>query len=620
MKTILAGLSSEIFATLKKCIGQIFVIHLIYIAIGTAIFSPLLGLLTRLILFLSGKTMLSDLDIAYFALSPLGMLSFILFISILITIVVFEQSSMMAIVTSAFKNRELTLLAALQFTLSRARDIFIYSFHLVLRILAIVLPFLAVGGLIAWLTITDYDINYYLAEKPPIFLATVCIVGLLLLIMAVILIKKLINWLLSLPLVVLTQSPPKEVFNESSSIIEGRRKSLFTLFAVCAAIVLAFEVALIWALHLFGSQIITLGQNSLTLMIVLLGIVVALYSLGNLLITTVFAGTFSSILVIFSDRCGINFDQVRFTGERKEGATKLSIKGFAGIIVAAALVALLTGAFLINSVPSDNDVLIIAHRGAAGKAPENTLAAINQAIEDKTDWVEIDVQESADGEVLVIHDSDLMKLAGDSIKVWEGSLEELRQLDVGSWFDPKFSSERIPTLTETLEAVRGKAKLLIELKYYGHDEMLEQRVVDIVEDAGMVEEIALMSLKPGGIQKAHDLRPEWSTGLLATKTIGNITSIDMNFLAVNMTTANPGFIKRIHSSGKKVYVWTVNDKISMARMISLGVDGLITDEPELARTVLNEFNELNRTERLLLHTMVMFDQPINTKKYRDNSP
>lgn len=620
MKAILTSISNEIFSTLKKCIGQIFLIHLIYVATGTAIFSPLLGLLTRLMLFLSGKTMLSDLDIAYFAITPIGIISAILFSSILITIVVFEQSSMMAIVTSTIKNRELTLLATVQFTVSRAKHIFTYSIHLVMRVLVIVLPFLASGGLVAWLTITDYDINYYLAEKPPVFLTAAGIIGILLLIMTIALIKKLVDWVLSLPLAVLTNSPPKEVFSKSTAVIEGRRKTLFALFAIWTAIVFIFQFILIGAIQILGSQLIPLGQRSLTLLIILLGILVALYSLGTFFITAFSAGCFSSVLVMFSDRCGINFDQVEFTDRRKERGFKLTTRKVAGTIIATSVIALLTGAYLINSVPTDNDVTIIAHRGAAGKAPENTLASINQAIKDKTDWVEIDVQESVDGEVVVIHDSDLMKLAGNSIKVWEGTLEELQQPDVGSWFDPKFAAERIPTLEAVLETVKGKAKLLIELKYYGHDEMLEQRVVDIVERTGMVDEIALMSLKKGGIEKAHELRSDWSTGLLATKTIGDITSIDMNFLAVNMTTATPGFIKRIHSSGKQVHVWTVNDKMSMARMISLGVDGLITDEPEIAREVLQEFNELNRTERLLLHTAVMFNRPISSKEYRDNSP
>jgi hypothetical protein len=85
---------------------------------------------------------------------------------------------------------------------------------------------------------------------------------------------------------------------------------------------------------------------------------------------------------------------------------------------------------------------------------------MRQAIEDGADWLEIDVQESADGEVIVIHDSDFMKLAGVDLKVWDGPLDQIREIDVGSWFDPRFSAERVPTLAEVLELARGKARVI----------------------------------------------------------------------------------------------------------------------------------------------------------------
>jgi len=142
-------------------------------------------------------------------------------------------------------------------------------------------------------------------------------------------------------------------------------------------------------------------------------------------------------------------------------------------------------------------------------APENTLASIRRANEDGTDWVEIDVQETSGGEVVVIHDSDFMKLAGDPLKVWEGTLAQIQDIDIGSWFALEYSSERVPTLREVLAEVAGKSRLVIELKYYGNDQQLEQRVVDIVEQTGMVDNVAIMSLKYEGIQKIRKLRPDW---------------------------------------------------------------------------------------------------------------
>jgi glycerophosphoryl diester phosphodiesterase len=290
------------------------------------------------------------------------------------------------------------------------------------------------------------------------------------------------------------------------------------------------------------------------------------------------------------------------------------------LLIGSTVVAILIGTWLINDIRTDDDVKIIAHRGAAGKAPENTLAAVSQAIQDGADWIEIDVQESSDGEVVVIHDSDFMKLAGKDLKVWDSTLEELQGIDIGSWFGPEFSAERVPTLAKVLEETRGRSRVLIELKYYGYDQQLEQRVVDIVEQADMVNDVAIMSLQYAGIRKFRALRPDWVAGLLSSKAIGSLSGLDVDFLAVNMVMATPGFIRRTQMTGNQVFVWTVNDPISMARMMSLGVDGIITDEPEMARNVLTDRSKLSLIERLLIHTAVLLGEPIPQRIYRDQSP
>ena len=265
-------------------------------------------------------------------------------------------------------------------------------------------------------------------------------------------------------------------------------------------------------------------------------------------------------------------------------------------------------------------MIIVAHRGAAGAAPENTLASFRQAIKDKTDWIELDVQESSDGKIVVMHDSDFMKLAGKDIKVWDATQAQMGDIDIGSWFDPSFSSEYVPTLREVLAMSKGKAGVVIELKYYGHDEQLEQRVIDIVEEMDMVNEIAIMSLKYDAVKKVRALRPKWTVGLLSATAIGDLSQLDADFLAVAMGMASGGFIRRAHEAGKQVFVWTVNDPVSMSRMISLGVDGIITDEPEMARSVMEERAELSSAERLLIHTALLFGQSVTPKQYRDESP
>jgi glycerophosphoryl diester phosphodiesterase len=155
---------------------------------------------------------------------------------------------------------------------------------------------------------------------------------------------------------------------------------------------------------------------------------------------------------------------------------------------------------------------------------------------------------------------------------------------------------------------------------YGHDEQLEQRVIDIVEQAGMVDSTAIMSLKYDAIQKMRSLRSNWKLGLLSATAIGDLSSLDADFLAVAAGMASAGFIRRAHEAGKQVFVWTINDPVSISRMISLGVDGLITDEPAMARQVMEERAKLSSLERLLIQTALVFGVAYSPEKYRDNSP
>ena len=608
------------FRILRESIGRIFTTHLVYVALGTLLFTPLVGVVARFLLNLSGQSMLSDFDIAYFLLTPLGMAALILLAALLITILVFEQASLMAISGGSIQGLHITTMSALYFTARRARKIFLFSIRLVIRVLIIVLPFLAVGAAIAWFLLTDYDINYYLTEKPPVFLVAAAIIGLLLLIMLVLLLRKLLSWSLALPLLLFTNVSPARCFTESESFTLGHKRLFVITLGTWGVAALLLGSVVLGTVQLLGSKLAPLFFDSITWLVPVLGGLVALWILGNLLVTTLTSGSFASLLLALHEHSGAEIMPAGLTGSEQNGPMRMTAPRFALLLIGCTAVAVLAGAWLLNGIQTEDNVSIIAHRGAAGKAPENTLASIRQAVQDNTDWVEIDVQESSDGKIVVIHDSDFMKLAGINMKVWDGTLKQLQEIDIGSWFDPKFSTERIPTLADVLEEVRGKARLLIELKYYGHDRQLEQRVVDIVEQAGMVDDVAIMSLKHEGIKKFQALRPDWSTGLLLTKAIGDLSKLEVDFLAVNTAMATSGFIRRTQSAGKQVYVWTVNDQVSMSRMMSLGVDGIITDEPELARTVLVERSELNSIERLLIHTAVLLGRPVPQQTYRDQSP
>jgi glycerophosphoryl diester phosphodiesterase len=259
-------------------------------------------------------------------------------------------------------------------------------------------------------------------------------------------------------------------------------------------------------------------------------------------------------------------------------------------------------AFLVNR--TQDPVLIIAHRGSSSTAPENTLAAFRLAADQHTDFIELDVQESADGQVLVAHDSDLMKVAGKPTKIWEGEAAALRAVDIGSYKDPRFAAERVPTLAEALGVCKGRCRVVVELKSYGHNQQLEQRVIDVVEAAGMQNDCVFMSLDHPMARKLKELRPSWRVGLLVAKSIGDLTKLNADFLAVEARMATPSFVRKVHAAGQDVYIWTVNDPAWMFVALSRGVDGLITDKPDEARRVVERRAQMSTPQRFLASQLI----------------
>ena len=602
---------------------QVLTTHLAYAVIGFVIFTPLLGLLGHLLLTLSDKPALADQDIAWFLLSPSGMGALILFAALLITILGFEQATLMMQGAGRARDIHIATLPALRFTAARARQIFTFALRLVLRVLLLVLPFIAIAAAIAWFLLTDYDINYYLSEQPPVFWIASAGTGLLLMTMLALLAYRLIGWSLALPLVLFAGVLPSQSFTESERITRGHRRRILTVLGLWAVLALLLGVVLLGCIQQLGSWIVPLFFDSIVWLVLVLGAIVALWVFGNFLVTVFTSGSLAYLLVSCYEEYGQGSALPDMRALERPDAARgwyLTRSRFAALLLGAAVIAALSGYWLLKGIRVQDTVTVVAHRGAAGAAPENTLAAVRRAIEDGADWVEIDVQETLDGEIVVIHDSDFMKLAGNPLKVWDGTLAQVRDIDIGSWFAPEFSSERVPVLAEVLAEVRGRARLVIELKYYGHDVQLEQRVVDIVEQTGMVDDVAIMSLKYDGIQKLRELRPDWTAGLLSAKSIGNLASLDVDFLAVNTGMATPRFVRRAQDSGKQVFVWTVNDPVTISRMISLGVNGIITDEPAMAREVIEERADLGAVERLLVHTAVLFGRPVPPRLYRDESP
>ncbi len=598
--------------------------HLAFAALRIALLVPLVGLVVRSLLALGGRDVVADQDIAWFLLSPLGVVSLVVMTGLALTIFALELAALIVIAAGAIQGRRIAVLEAVSWAAAKAGPILLLALRVAAGVLLRLVPFLAVAGAAAWLLITDHDINYYLAARPPEFIAALSVAALSLAAAGVVVASRLLSWSLATPLVLFADLPPGAALVESARRLAGRRLVLLRALAVLAAVglVLASLVALL--VDGLGSWLVPKFFDSLRALVGLMGALLVAAGLLNLLVSALLSAALAALLTGLYEAAGPGVPEglLAKLESGPAGQRRASPLVQAGTLVAAgAVLAVVSGAWLLASSRVPDRAVVVAHRGAAGRAPENTLASVKAAIEDETDWIEIDVQESADGEVVVVHDSDFMKLAGRPLKVWEASLSQLQAIDVGGWFDPVFSGERVPTLAEVLEEVRGSdASLMIELKYYGHDDRLEQRVIEAVEGARMVDRVAVMSLDRAGIAKFRSLRPDWEAGLLVARAIGNLGRVDVDFLAVNTGMATRSFVRRARRADRRVLVWTVNDPVTMSRMLSQGVDGIITDEPALAREILRERADMSTAERLLVDVATLFGRPVPARTYRDTSP
>lgn len=249
---------------------------------------------------------------------------------------------------------------------------------------------------------------------------------------------------------------------------------------------------------------------------------------------------------------------------------------------------------------------ITAHRGSSASAPENTMAALQAAVEEMADRAEIDVQESADGALVLCHDETLRRVAGISRKVSELTLEQLRQLDVGSWFSQEFAGEGIPTLEEAMEFAKGRIDLNIEIKNMGDGSSLPERVAEMVEEFEMGEQCVITSTNLNYLRRIKEVSPQIRTGYILSAAYGNYYSDEaVDAVSIRSSFVNRRLLDAVHQEGKTVYAWTVNSRVELERLRMLDVDDIITDDPVYAREIL--YRE-EVTETVLEYLRLLFSR------------
>lgn len=576
---------------------------LVYRAAALALLGPATALLVRWLIPDRAGGVLADTDILrFFVTTKAGIASLLGLGAVLTAITVLELACLMPIGLAAAEGRRLPARIALYRAALRAPELLALAAHMVVRVAVALIPFLLGGGLLYVLLLREHDINYYLAAHPPAFWAAAVFGGALVAGLAAALLWAVARWTFALPLLLFERVPPRRALLESAHRSVGHRWRILAVLAVWAVAATVLLGVAGWAPAAAGRALAPHFAGSMS---VLLSFMLALGAVWGLLVLA--AGIFNvSLFSLLVNRLYLAASPKKGEAKTQPDPREWSPPPRVQVVVALLAVLGVAGAvFLAASVVRHGrKVQVIAHRGASVEAPENTLAAFRLAAEQGADFVELDVQESLDGEVVVVHDSDLMKIGGSPLKVWETTAAALRSVDIGSHTGPQFASERVPTLAEALALCKGRTKVIVELKSYGHAQRLEERVAAVVESAGMQDDCVFMSLDHAMMARMKALRPGWRCGLLAAQTMGDLLARPADFLAVRAAMATPRFVRRAHAAGRDVYVWTLNDPAAMLGAMGRGVDGLITDRPALARKVVARRAAMSDAQRVLVALLV----------------
>lgn len=234
-------------------------------------------------------------------------------------------------------------------------------------------------------------------------------------------------------------------------------------------------------------------------------------------------------------------------------------------------------------------VLVMAHRGASADAPENTQSALVKAVEAGADYSEIDVHQTKDGVIVLLHDKTLQRTTGQAGNIWDFTWEELKRLDAGLWFGKTFEGEPIPTLEEIIRYADGRIKLNIEVKISGFEPGIVRKVVDTIHRESFVDDCLVTSFDREAVERVKELDPKIRTGLIFGRDYpGDVFTGNWETLSCHFEVVDESFMQRARNHGKTVFVWTVDEKEEMLRLIRLGVDAIITNKPDLLMKVLSE--------------------------------
>ena len=418
---------------------------------------PLVAAGLAIVLMMAGHIAVSNMDILTFLLTPMGLLYAAIVSIISVGLLLFEQAGYMSFAALADSVSLPKLTQYLAAGVRKPWQVFkLGMVELLFGCLAMA-PFILAAVLVYKLLLSEHDINFYLAERPPVFWMAVSS-GMVILIASLLVSAFLFTrWSLALPIVLFEDQRTFAALQASRDRVQGVRWRIGSILLGWIVGAILFGIVLEIGFSYFAAYMLAnAGERPFVRIMLLLIAQAGLLATWTFIIIVVVALLTWRLYKMRNAELGLTehdaqelVDDVKMP---KPFNWKLALVSLVLVLLSPLAIWISLARFSAERLPLE----VTAHRGHARAAPENTLSAVRKAIESGADYAEIDVLQTSDGVVILMHDRDLKRVSGDTRRVSDLTFEQMRKLDVGSWFGPAFKGERVPTLQEVFDLARGK--------------------------------------------------------------------------------------------------------------------------------------------------------------------
>ncbi len=569
-----------------------------------AALGPLLLALSYQAIELSGDSVLGNVELARFLGSPIGVAALVLGASLSLGLIWMELAVLILWGSAAQRGAPMTSRQAAAAMLGAAPRLFGLAAAQTCALLLVALPLLVLGAGLYWVLLGGTDINFYLAERPPKFWFAAAAGAVLAVLFIVIAAGLFSRWALALPACMVDGHGWMAALAASSRLMRGRRWRLILLVAAWLAIKYLLLLGTLWVLDAANERLLSwlpgelpaLIWVTLAALIVDAGIVQVVGALFAIGIALLLVDEYQQALARHEQSPGFG------RGPAFQQATPVpGWRGWLmlGLLAVAGPAASLTYALAVApELVERRPALVTAHRAGPKPAPENSLAALRLALAAGADFVELDVQPTADGQVVLAHDRDLRRVTGDPRVVTELRLDEIAALRLREGSAP--GREPIPTLEQFLAACDGQIRLNVEMKDFGNAGGLALAVLDVLRRHDFTDRAVVSCFQLAPLRELKKAEPRLPVGKIVSASQGDLTRLPVDFLSVHQRLVRGGLVGRAHRRGMQVHVWTVNDRETVLRMLDHGCDNLITSRPEMVREIVDEYAQLGNVERMVL--------------------